>query len=130
MSVLVTGAAGFIGSHFVDHLLGQGVEVVGLDNFDDFYGRRIKEQNLTSALDHEGFSLIEGDIRDTACLEGISDSIDAVVHLAAKVGVRPSILDPLAYTDVNLMGTSLLLEFARERAIGPFVRFLLVGLWK
>jgi UDP-glucuronate 4-epimerase len=121
MAVLVTGAAGFIGSHFVDRLLASGEEVVGLDNFDDFYGRAIKEENLTAARDYRSFTLVEGDIRDRAGIGALPGSIDAVVHLAAKAGVRPSIEDPLLYADVNLMGTAVLLELARMRGVGSFV---------
>ena len=121
MSVLVTGAAGFIGSHVVDQLLERGEEVLGFDSFDDFYGREIKEENLAVATDHARFTLVEGDIRDRSRFAGFPDSIDTIVHLAARAGVRPSIRDPLLYADVNLMGTSLLLEFAREREIRSFV---------
>ena len=121
MSVLVTGAAGFIGSHVVDQLLERGEEVLGFDSFDDFYGREIKEENLAVATDHARFTRVEGDIRDRSRFAGFPDSIDTIVHLAARAGVRPSIRDPLLYADVNLMGTSLLLEFAREREIRSFV---------
>jgi UDP-glucuronate 4-epimerase len=121
MAVLVTGAAGFIGSHLVDRLLAGGEEVVGLDSFDDFYERAIKEENLAAAKDHGSFTLIEGDIRDRERVAGLPGSIDAVVHLAARAGVRPSIENPLLYADVNLMGTAVLLEFARRRNISSFV---------
>jgi UDP-glucuronate 4-epimerase len=95
--------------------------VVGLDSFDSFYDRAIKEANLASALDHEGFTLVEGDIRDRELVGSLPDRIDAVVHLAARAGVRPSILEPVLYTDVNLMGTSVLLDFTRARTIPTFV---------
>ena len=121
MSVLVTGSAGFIGSHLVDQMLDRGEEVVGFDNFDEFYDRGIKEENLAAANDHDRFSLIEGDVRDRSKLSGLPDSIDTIVHVAARAGVRPSIRDPLVYTDVNIMGTALLLELARERGIRSFV---------
>ena len=121
MTTLITGAAGFIGSHLTDHLLAQGEEVIGLDSFDAFYERRIKEENLAVARDHDAFTLAEGDIRDREFVASLPDHIDAVVHLAARAGVRPSIRDPLLYSDVNLMGTSVLLEMARDRGIRPFV---------
>ncbi len=121
MSVLVTGAAGFIGSHVVDALLEQGVEVVGLDSFDDFYARAVKEANLRSARDHASFRLVEGDLRDAGALAALPDEVDAVVHLAARAGVRPSIEQPELYTDVNVMGTMRLLSFAAARGIRPFV---------
>ncbi len=109
MAVLVTGAAGFIGSHLAEHLLARGEEVVGLDSFDDFYPRRIKEENLTRTRDCGGFRLIEGDIRDRSSVFSLSDTIDTIVHLAARAGVRPSISDPLLYADVNLLGPQVVL---------------------
>ncbi len=121
MSVLITGSAGFIGSHLVDQMLESGEEVIGFDNFDEFYDRRIKEENLAAARDHDSFSLIEGDVRDRSRLVGLPDSIDTIVHIAARAGVRPSIRDPVVYSDVNIMGTALLLELARERGIRSFV---------
>jgi len=120
MSVLVTGAAGFIGSHLSEALLSQGREVVGLDNFNDGYARATKERNLQSALDCERFRLVEGDIRDEAVLRTLPE-VTAVIHLAARAGVRPSIERPTLYMDVNVMGTARLLRFVRERAIGSFV---------
>lgn len=120
MSVLVTGAAGFIGSHLTEALLSRGADVVGLDNFDDFYARETKERNLGPARDHDRFRLIEGDIRDEAILRELPE-VSAVVHLAARAGVRPSIEQPALYSDVNLMGTTRLLALVRERAIRTFV---------
>ena len=119
--VLITGAAGFIGSHLVDRLLARGESVVGLDLFDDFYDPAIKERNLEGALAHPEFSLVRGDIRDRDLLGSLPDSIDTVVHLAARAGVRPSIEDPVLYADVNVQGTSTLLDFARKRGIGAFL---------
>jgi UDP-glucuronate 4-epimerase len=121
MSILVTGAAGFIGSHVVDRLLERGEAVVGLDSFDDFYDREAKEANLAAARSHAGFLLVEGDIRDRARLEALPDGVEAVIHLAARAGVRPSIERPDLYTDVNVDGTVALLEWARKRGIRPFV---------
>ena len=120
-SVLVTGAAGFIGSHFTDRLLERGEEVVGLDLFDEFYDPAIKERNLERARDHQAFSLVRGDIRDEALLSTLPDSIGAVVHLAARAGVRPSIENPALYSSVNVLGTTSLLNFARVRGIRTFV---------
>jgi UDP-glucuronate 4-epimerase len=121
MAVLVTGAAGFIGSHVVDHLLARGEEVVGLDSYDGFYPRSIKETNLARARDHAGFRLVEADIRDRDRIASLPEGIDAVVHLAARAGVRPSIQDPLTYADVNLLGTQVVLDLVRRRGIPSFV---------
>lgn len=121
MSTLVTGAAGFIGSHFTEVLLNQGEAVVGLDNFDRFYDRALKEQNLAVARDHNAFTLAEGDIRDETFLRVLPDGIDTIVHFAAKAGVRSSIEDPVAYYDVNLMGTTQLLALAKARGIKTFI---------
>ena len=121
MRILVTGAAGFIGSHLVDRLLARGHPVVGLDNFDDFYDPTIKRANLRAALEDSGFELVEGDIRNADALEALRDDIGAIVHLAARAGVRPSIEDPALYQDVNEVGTQRLLDMARRRAIERFV---------
>ena len=121
MAVLITGAAGFIGSHVAERLLGRGEEVVGLDLFDDFYDSSIKESNLTVARDHAAFREVRGDIRDSELLESLPDDIDAIVHLAARAGVRPSIARPELYTSVNVDGTVALLELATRRRIPSFV---------
>jgi UDP-glucuronate 4-epimerase len=121
MSILVTGSAGFIGSHLVDRLLARGFEVVGLDSFDGFYDRRIKEENIRIARKHAGFMQIEGDIRDAAILESLPQSVRTVVHLAALAGVRPSIQRPAEYVSVNLQGTVTLLDWMRGRGIRDLV---------
>jgi UDP-glucuronate 4-epimerase len=117
--VLVTGAAGFIGSHTVDALLARGCSVVGVDNFDDYYDPAIKRANLGSALDHRGFSLEAADVRDAAAMRRVFEAArpDAVVHLAARAGVRPSIAAPALYADVNVVGTTVLLETARQAGV-------------
>jgi UDP-glucuronate 4-epimerase len=117
MTVLVTGAAGFIGSHVVDRLLASGVEVVGLDNFDDFYDPDMKERNLDSARSSDRFREVRGDIRDPRTLEQVPAGTEVVIHLAARPGVRPSIEDPSLYASVNIEGTLRVLDFARDRAI-------------
>ena len=117
MKVLVTGAAGFIGSHLVERLLERGDEVVGLDNFDQFYEPDIKERNLERARASLHFSEVRGDIRDPEVYAGLPHDIDTVVHLAARAGVRPSIKDPHLYLDVNVRGTLLLLDQMRLRGI-------------
>ncbi len=140
MKTIVTGGAGFIGSHLVDRLLADGGEVVVVDNFDPFYDRATKEANLTQALANPRCRLVELDIRDAARVHALlsANHPDAIVHLAARAGVRPSIADPRGYTDVNVMGTVVWLEAASlltsqprfiyassssvygDRAAGPF----------
>ena len=122
MHVLVTGGAGFIGSHLVDSLLPEGVRVTVLDNFDPFYPRPVKERNVAAHRQNPLWRLVEADLRDRTALErGLTDRYDLIVHLAAKAGVRPSIDDPLSYQEVNVAGTQNLLELARARGIRRFV---------
>jgi UDP-glucuronate 4-epimerase len=119
---LVTGAAGFVGSHLVDRLLANGWEVTGVDNFDDFYAAAVKRANITAHVDHPAYSLIEVDIRDPdAMATRLSRRYDVIVHLAAKVGSRASVSQPILYQDVNVRGTHNLLEFAKNRRIPHFV---------
>jgi UDP-glucuronate 4-epimerase len=121
-NILVTGGAGFIGSHVCAALLRSGHTVVALDNFDDFYDPEIKQRNITELLGSGGFSLVNGDIRDEATVNDLlSRGVDAVIHLAARAGVRPSIEQPLLYEDVNVRGTSVLLEACREHQVRNFV---------
>jgi UDP-glucuronate 4-epimerase len=117
VSILLTGAAGFIGSHLTERLLERGEAVVGVDNFDAFYDPGVKERNLERARRHPSFALVRGDLRDAGLYPGLPDDIDTVIHLAARAGVRPSIEDPHLYMDVNLQGTLLLLEFMRTRGV-------------
>ena len=122
MRVLVTGGAGFIGSHLVDSLLSDGSDVTVLDNFDSFYDRILKERNILSHRDHPRWRLVEADLRDAAELAArLTGPYDTIVHLAAKVAVRPSIDDPLTYQDVNVRGTQNLLEIARRMRVPQFV---------
>lgn len=122
MHILVTGGAGFIGSHLVEALLQAGVSVTVLDNFDGFYARAIKERNIEGHRSHEGWRLVECDLRDVSGMrQGLTGRYDAIVHLAAKAGVRPSIEDPVSYQEVNVRGTQNLLELAREWGVGHFV---------
>jgi len=116
MKCLITGAAGFIGSHLTDWLLS------GVDNFDDFYDPKIKRRNIAESLKNKNFQLTEADIRDSAAMDkAIADSIDIIVHLAAKAGVRPSIAQPVLYADVNVNGTLVLLEAARKHKVNKFI---------
>jgi UDP-glucuronate 4-epimerase len=122
-SVLVTGGAGFIGSHLVGRLLASGKKVICLDNFDPFYDPAIKRANIRTFLPHPDFTLIEGDIRDRELLAGIlrRREIAVVVHLAAMAGVRPSVENPQLYNQVNVVGTTNLLEACREAGLKKFV---------
>jgi UDP-glucuronate 4-epimerase len=122
MKVLVTGAAGFIGSHLCDKLLADGRQVVGVDNFDDFYEPKVKWRNLENSLANDNFGLIEADIRDASAMnDAIGQGFDVVVHLAARAGVRPSIENPLLYADVNVSGTVVMLEAAKRHNIKKFI---------
>lgn len=123
MSYLVTGGAGFIGSHLVERLLDEGHRVICLDNFDDFYDPALKRGNLRRALQESRFRLIEGDLRDAGLLEKIfqEEEIENIVHLAARPGVRPSIQNPLLYADVNIRGTMNLLEACQKHGVRRFI---------
>ena len=112
MNILVTGAAGFIGSHVCEHFISEGHNVTGLDNFDNFYSIDFKNLNLSGIKENPKFQFHEGDIRDIKTLDSIfsSSKINVVVHLAAKAGVRPSIESVAEYYDVNVNGTVTLLE--------------------
>jgi UDP-glucuronate 4-epimerase len=124
-NVLVTGGAGFIGSHLCERLLSEGVRVICLDNFDSFYDPNIKIRNVerVKKKSPELFELVTGDIRNPEHLKGIfqENQIDFVVHLAARAGVRPSISDPLLYQDVNIRGTIVLLESCKAHGIKNFI---------
>jgi len=124
MKAIVTGGAGFIGSHLVDRLLREGDDVVVVDNFDDFYSRAAKESNLAQARSSPRFRLVELDIRDAARASALVGDFrpDVIVHLAARAGVRPSIADPRLYTDVNVLGTVVWLEAASR--LEPRPRFI------
>lgn len=118
--VLVTGAAGFIAFHLIESLLRSGTPVTGIDNFDAFYERELKEKNiedLRRIAQETGtaFELREADIRDFSFKD--LPEVRSIIHLAAKAGVRPSIESPEEYTSVNVQGTTRVLEFARERKI-------------
>ena len=121
--VVVTGAAGFIGSHVVEALLARGDVVVGIDNFDTFYDPDLKRANLADAMLHPSFELVEADVRDAAAMRRVIDAFhpDVIAHFAARAGVRPSIQDPALYVAVNVLGTTVLLEAARAAKISRIV---------
>jgi len=118
---LVTGGAGFIGSHLVDSLLEEGWQVTSFDNFDPFYDRAIKERNVAAHRNHSACRVIEADLRDASSLDPLRQRYDVLVHLAARAGVRPSIQDPVGYQKTNVEGTQNLLEFARQCEIEQVV---------
>ena len=122
-AVLVTGAAGFIGSHTAERLLARGERVIGLDNFDPFYDPALKRANLSAASRDPRFTLVEGDIRDAALLDALfaKEPVRAVIHLAARAGVRPSVEEPALYADVNVRGTTVVLESARQAGVRKVV---------
>jgi len=121
-SVLVTGGAGFIGSHLSERLLACGERVTVFDNFDPYYPEAIKRANLEAVL-AAGATLVQGDVRDPAALRSAmaEHSVDRVVHLAARPGVRPSLEAPQIYLDINVSGTLHVLEACREFAVGKVV---------
>ncbi len=123
MKILVTGGAGFIGSHLVERLLDRGDEVVCLDDFNDSYDPSLKRANIAPSLVNPSFAIVEGDIRDRKALRGLAarHKFKVIVHLAARAGVRASLRAPLLYEEVNCGGTLNMLEFAREHAVGRFV---------
>ncbi|MEK9147090.1 MAG: GDP-mannose 4,6-dehydratase [Patescibacteria group bacterium] len=121
--ILVTGAAGFIGSNLVDRLLAEDYQVVGIDNLNDYYEPKIKERNLASALLSNNFKLHRIDIRDFNSLKKIfeGENPDKIIHLAAAVGVRSSIVDPQLYAAVNTLGTVNLLKLATQIKVKQFI---------
>lgn len=158
MKILLTGCAGFIGSHTLDRLLADGHQVIGVDNFDPFYSRSLKAANLAAHLSDDlesekvgtcqsgdvnepsdlntfppsnsastgSFELLEADLADESTYTKLkfligNDPVDAVIHLAAKAGVRPSIEDPVGYQRANVISTQNLLEFAKDHDIKQFV---------
>jgi len=122
--ILVTGGAGFIGSHLIDKLLAEGAwQVSALDNFNEFYSSEVKRANIARHLDNPHFQLYEADICRPERLHEIfaRNRFDAIVHLAAWAGVRPSLLNPKLYTEVNVNGTVNLLEAAKDAGVRQFV---------
>jgi len=114
--ILLTGGAGFIGSHVLDALLARGGEVIIVDDFDDYYDPAIKRENIAAASSSGRITVVDGDIRDPALWTRIpSDDLTGIVHLAARAGVRPSIADPGLYVSTNVLGTARVFEFAAQR---------------
>ncbi|MEK7542225.1 MAG: GDP-mannose 4,6-dehydratase [Patescibacteria group bacterium] len=122
-AILITGGAGFIGSHLCEQLLKEGHRVICLDNFNTFYDPRLKEDNISKIKQHPNFTLVRGDILDTGTLESIFSNyqIESIVHLAALPGVRTSFQGSGNYLDVNLRGTLNLLNMAKENNVSQFI---------
>lgn len=118
---LITGCAGFIGSHLSEYLLAKGHEVVGIDNFDLFYSKSIKDKNLQISLSWESFTFIQADISNPKDWDTVPSDVNCVVHLAAKAGVRPSIEDPEGYIQSNIMGTQVLLSWMARHKLKNLV---------
>ncbi|MDY9927198.1 SDR family oxidoreductase [Methanosarcina sp.] len=118
---MVTGGAGFIGSHLIEKLLNAGNEVTCLDNFNDYYDPQIKRENIEPFLENENFQLIEGDIRDKALLRDIFRSTDYVFHEAAQAGIRISVKDPMKPHEINTTGTLNLLEAAVDSGVKKII---------
>ncbi|MEW5989002.1 MAG: NAD-dependent epimerase/dehydratase family protein [Chloroflexota bacterium] len=123
MKVLVTGAAGFIGSHLAERLLRRGDEVIGLDNFNDYYDPARKRTNERLLLAYPNFRMVEADVRDRPFLFDLfaQERFEAVAHLAALAGVRAAIENPALYVEVDFNGTQHLLDAARAAGVGNFV---------
>lgn len=126
MKILLTGCAGFIGSHTLDRLISDGHQVIGVDSFDPFYDRALKTANIAACADHPDFELLEADLADSDTYHKLNflvgnEPVDAIIHLAAKAGVRPSIEDPVGYQRANVIATQNLLEFAKDNEIKQFV---------
>ncbi|HUV30026.1 MAG TPA: GDP-mannose 4,6-dehydratase [Acidobacteriota bacterium] len=121
--VLVTGGAGFIGSHLVDRLLADGESVTVLDNFNDFYDPAVKRTNMAAHLDYGHYTLVEGDIRDRELVNATfrAGGFRQVIHLAAMAGVQPSIQNPSLYQEVNLTGTANILEACRTYDVSHLI---------
>ncbi|MGA9772130.1 MAG: GDP-mannose 4,6-dehydratase [Blastocatellia bacterium] len=132
-NILITGGAGFIGSHLVDYLMSEAasetfdsgdlVRLTVVDNFNDFYDPAIKRANIARHLESDSFELVEADIADANAMRELfaRSKFDCVVHLAARAGVRPSLINPMAYEDTNVRGTYAMLEAARLEHVPRFV---------
>jgi UDP-glucuronate 4-epimerase len=123
MRLLITGGAGFIGSHLADRRLGRGDRVVVVDDFNDYYDPELKRANVGGHLANPRYRLVEGDVRDASLWKRVfsEEPFDAIVHLAARAGVRPSLAQPVLYEEVNCVATLLLLEAAVAHGKPPFL---------
>ncbi len=123
MKILITGAAGFIGSHVADALLERGDEVTAIDNFNDYYSQKSKRSNIKQAENNKNYTLFEADILNRDKIRTIFEQTTPgkVIHLAARAGVRPSLENPQLYADVNIKGLINMLELAKEFKIQNFI---------
>jgi len=123
MNIAVTGGAGFIGSHLCEKLINLGFKVICIDNFDDFYSPGLKENNISKIIDNPRFKLYRSDICNPVSMKEIfsNNDIEIIIHLAARAGVRPSIINPVLYEKVNVSGTMNLLECCRKHDVGKFI---------
>ena len=123
IKILVTGCAGFIGSHVTDRLLKEGFDIVGVDNFNDYYDPKVKERNLQEAARRRHFNLYREDILNFEAIENIfkKEKPQKVIHLAARAGVRSSIADPPLYSQVNIGGTVNLLKLSTDFGVNKFI---------
>ncbi|OPZ24574.1 MAG: dTDP-glucose 4,6-dehydratase [bacterium ADurb.BinA186] len=123
MKVFITGGAGFIGSSLSEKFVAEGISVVAIDNFNDYYDPKIKEKNISSLIKNPLYQIVRGDILDKALLTSLFDKnhFDFVIHLAARAGVRPSLEDPIAYQKTNGEGTVNVLECAKNAGIHNLV---------
>src|SRR5436190_24129015 len=122
-NILITGGAGFIGSHLVDRLLSEDDwRITVVDDFNDFYSPEIKRENIREHVKSPNYKLVAADIRESAALEKAfaETTFDCIVHLAARAGVRPSLKEPQLYVETNINGTMNLLELARTRGVKQF----------
>ena len=121
--LLVTGGAGFIGSHLVDRLRENGRRIICLDDFNDYYDPELKKANISAHRQDRDFCLVEGDIRDQALVESLvaKEKPGMIIHLAARAGVRPSLEQPHLYQSTNVLGTLNLLEAARKNGVKKFI---------
>lgn len=121
-TILITGCAGFIGSSLAEKIVHK-YRIIGLDDFNDYYSPAMKEKNIENLINKDCFVLYRGDIRDDKILNKIfsAQKIDKIIHLAARAGVRPSLLNPQLYMSVNFLGTQKILELARRNAVKQFI---------
>jgi UDP-glucuronate 4-epimerase len=123
MTVLVTGAAGFIGYHVAERLLSRGDAVIGLDSLNDYYDVALKEARLARLRRHDAFTFVQADVADRTAIEALSSAHrpTRIVHLAAQAGVRYSLVNPHAYVQSNLVGFVNILEMSRQAGVDHLV---------